>query len=152
MLSLRWSYLSPVYFWLGRYCTNQLISLSGFPVIYGLLYEFLSLSSKQDILNRIETFYDLNNLPKQVSLVIRVLICSVIFGKLSFWTILANIKSEFVDKSQTITRACILLTLMKLHDHGLNKFLGQYFWARDWANSRASQDQRNQPGRGNWYS
>ncbi len=26
-----------VYFWLGRYCTNQLISLSEFPVIYGLI-------------------------------------------------------------------------------------------------------------------
>jgi hypothetical protein len=27
-----------VYFWLGRYCTNQLISLSEFPVIYGQTY------------------------------------------------------------------------------------------------------------------
>jgi hypothetical protein len=30
-----------VYFWLGRYCTNQLISLSEFPVIYALTYKSL---------------------------------------------------------------------------------------------------------------
>ena len=34
----KWIYrFKMVYFWLGRYCTNQLISLSEFPVIYGKL-------------------------------------------------------------------------------------------------------------------
>jgi hypothetical protein len=32
----KWIYrFKMAYFWLGRYCTNQLISLSEFPVIYG---------------------------------------------------------------------------------------------------------------------
>ncbi len=35
----KWIYrFKMVYFWLGRYCTNQLICLSEFPVIYGYCF------------------------------------------------------------------------------------------------------------------
>ncbi len=40
----KWIYrFKMVYFWLGRYCTNQLISLSEFPVIYGQIIFFIKI-------------------------------------------------------------------------------------------------------------
>jgi hypothetical protein len=99
----KWIYrFKMVYFWLGRYCTNQLISLSEFPVIYGSMLTSSSSSSRSssgDCRSPLQSRdRDLKKLTFNVNKLGRFEIIEVRFSVLALWSTIGKSKIAFLKK------------------------------------------------------